>query len=401
LFEESDARTRSALLEALGELGDASDGVLFASLARKAEDPAERLQALRLGAVIAPSAMAEVAFELAEDPNTPAEVASACLKLLALDGAATPALCEARFDLGARLCESDSVEVRRAACTLLAVAKPADALPQLVPLLQDAAVRSAAFEALASTADPRAARIFAQGLGDADPALRSAARRAIARSKSEMLPAIEGLVSRQELNGAVVRELRALYSGQQPILAWEVFGPLADDAPESALEFDAEHAAESRADLQACELLRLHTTVSERADGMIDLRKLLTDKSQQCAYAFATLRSSSEREVELHAGSDDQLRVWLNGVLVHEYDGARAFSAESDQFRTRLIAGDNHFALRIGQIGGDWSFALTVPEEGRGPLFETKLPLQPSTAEYAAFAEDHPGDAARGEQVDV
>lgn len=396
MANETDQAARSALLEALGKLGGPEDGALFARIVRESTQADERLLALRLGAACAPQAMLAVAFELASNPATPAEVCSACLELLATDTKADAAMRHARFEIGARSCAHASTNVRKSACKLIAVADPKQALPLLLPLLRDPAVRPAAFEALCELGDPRAARAYAQGLGDEDPTLRSAARRAISRSKDELRPALEGLVRRQELDGAAVRELRTLYSGQQPILEWEIVGPIAAEAPEAALDFAASNAAASRAKLAG---LKSQRAVSTRADGMIDLDELLTDKSQQAAFAFATLVNERERDVELHAGSDDQLRVWLNGALVHEYDGARAFTAEADRFPARLIAGENSIVLRIGQIGGDWSFALTAPEPGEGPIFEAKLPTRPSPAEYAAFAAEHAGDAARGEAV--
>ncbi|MEO6711605.1 MAG: c-type cytochrome, partial [Planctomycetota bacterium] len=172
--------------------------------------------------------------------------------------------------------------------------------------------------------------------------------------------------------------------------------PFEADGALGKLEFSAEHAEASLAALKDVEA---RSESSSRADGMIDLDALLGTKSNQTAYAFGEFESSKERDVELHVGSDDQVSVWLDGALVHEFSGARAFSAESDHFKAHLLAGKNRLALRIGQAGGDWSFALTVPEEGSGPLFESRLPSRPTPAEYAAFAGEMQGDPARGEKV--
>jgi putative heme-binding domain-containing protein len=387
---------RADAIEALGRLGNEEDGPLFARIARKSPDLQERLSAMRIGSRLAPQAMWQSAFELADRDATPAELQAASLEMLSNVDPATVKDLSTLFTLAVKCSANSSPVVRRASCKLLALTDGERSLPILLALERDSEVHTAAFEALATLADPRAARAFAQGLGDQDPEVRSAARRVIAREKQSLRPALEGMAQRQEFDGAVMRELRGLYAGHQPILEWDVRGPCAVDELRGKLDFSKDHASES---LRSLEAIQPKHAVSSREDGMLDLRKLLTDKSNQAAYAFDEFESSMERDVELHVGSDDQVKVWLNGDLVHEFDGARAFAAQADHFKAHLLAGKNSFVLRIGQIGGDWSFALTVPEVGSGPLFESKLPAQPTTAEYAAFANEHPGDPAKGALV--
>ncbi|HTF87794.1 MAG TPA: HEAT repeat domain-containing protein, partial [Planctomycetota bacterium] len=393
---ETDTKLRSGMLEALGELGSKEDVGLFARIARKSTDTDERVRALEIGARLGIEEMSQSALVLVQNEATVAQVSGASLELLSqLEPIALEQL-GFSYDLALERSRHPSPVVRRASCSLLAEIEPQGALPRLLELVRDSEVRSAAFKALASLDDPRAARVYARGLGDEDPELRSVARRTMMRSKKALRPTLEAMVQRQEFSGEIVRELRGIYAGHQPILDWQIRGPFDADGALGKLEFSAEHAEASLAALKDVEA---RSESSSRADGMIDLDVLLGEKSNQTAYAFGEFESSAERDVELHVGSDDQVSVWLNGALVHEFTGARAFTAEADHFKAHLLAGKNQLALRIGQAGGDWSFALTVPEEGSGPLFESRLPSRPTPAEYAAFAQEMQGDPARGEKV--
>lgn len=396
IIDEQERDLRKDLIEELGRSGNKDDAGLLARVARRSPDPAERLQGMRIGARLAPDEMMQTALALANDESTPPDLQSASLEMLSKIDTKKLLPLPILIHLVVTRCADSAPLVRRSACKLLAHLDPERALATLLSLTRDPDVHTVAFDVLASLADVRAARVYALALADQDPDVRSAARRVIARAKKELLPALESMVQRQEFNGAVVRELRGLYAGYQPILDWEIRGPCAADSAEGKLEFTRELADKSLASL---EKFKPQHATSSRADGMIDLRALLSDKSNQTAYAFGECESNSERDVELHAGSDDQLMVWLNGVRVHEFDGARGFTAEVDHFKAHLLAGKNQLVLRIGQIGGDWSFALAVPEEGAGPMFESKLPAQPTAAEYAAFATEHPGDVARGDVV--
>jgi putative heme-binding domain-containing protein len=393
-FDEQDPELRRTLLELCGKLCKPEEAGVFSILARKSQDLDERMRALRLGARIAPELIYQTSEWILDQTTTPPELASEALEVLAgIEPKILDPDRELLLDAARVRCTHFAPIVRGSASRLLAHLAPDEAVPVLLEQVRDPEVHAAAFATLAALGDPRAARVFAQGLGDPDPEIRSAARRVIGRSKEALRPRLDGMVARQELDGSVVRELRALYAGYQPLLEWDLHGPFAADAPEAALDFAA---ARREASFAALAGHPAQHAVSQREDGLVDLRALLSSKSNQVAYATTAFESPTERDVELRAGSDDQLRVWLNGELVHQFEGARGFTAESDRFPARLVAGRNELVLRIGQVGGDWSFALVVPEAGRGAIFETRLPPKPTPAEYGAFATRHPGDPARG-----
>jgi len=76
------------------------------------------------------------------------------------------------------------------------------------------------------------------------------------------------------------------------------------------------------------------------------------------AYAYREIVSPRARKMPVYFGSDDSCRVWLNGKLVHEHDGARGLAPKGDRFVLDLSAGTNHLLAKVGNGGGAWSVQL-------------------------------------------
>ena len=110
------------------------------------------------------------------------------------------------------------------------------------------------------------------------------------------------------------------------------------------------------------------------------------------------VHSNAKRKAELLVGSDDMVRVWLNGALVHTNDSYRAWSEDEDKVAIDLEAGDNALLVRVENGGGGWSFDVKVSSEGAGPLFE-RMALAPDLEDYRRHALTNAGDARRGYDV--
>src|SRR5262249_33479199 len=59
------------------------------------------------------------------------------------------------------------------------------------------------------------------------------------------------------------------------------------------------------------------------------------------AYVLYDVYSPAEQDAVVLAGSDDQLRLWLNGRLVHEYASPRVAVRDQDRVLVRLRKGWN------------------------------------------------------------
>ena len=59
-------------------------------------------------------------------------------------------------------------------------------------------------------------------------------------------------------------------------------------------------------------------------------------------------------------GSDDGIKVWLNGQLVHRLEAMRGYSRDSDSANVRLKKGANHLVVKLSQLAGSWGFGVAV-----------------------------------------
>ncbi|MBL1215888.1 MAG: hypothetical protein D8M59_00150 [Planctomycetes bacterium] len=82
--------------------------------------------------------------------------------------------------------------------------------------------------------------------------------------------------------------------------------------------------------------------------------------SDRCIYLKTGVWSEREREVRFELGSDDGVKVWLNGDVIHNNNAMRGLSLGQDVVNTTLKEGWNTLLLKITQGGGDWRAACRI-----------------------------------------
>jgi hypothetical protein len=90
------------------------------------------------------------------------------------------------------------------------------------------------------------------------------------------------------------------------------------------------------------------------------------ESSGTSAYARTTITSPEERRVTFCLGSDDWVKVWVNGELVDQWGEGRSLYPDQDRFTARLKKGENRILLQVGNYGDAWGFCLRVAEGGNG-----------------------------------
>ncbi len=79
------------------------------------------------------------------------------------------------------------------------------------------------------------------------------------------------------------------------------------------------------------------------------------------AYAFAKIVSDSNQpKVSIRVGSDDAIKVWLNGEVVHKNMVLRSSYGFQDVFEINLHAGDNNLLIKVLEVAGDWSLNVGI-----------------------------------------
>ena len=85
------------------------------------------------------------------------------------------------------------------------------------------------------------------------------------------------------------------------------------------------------------------------------------DVNDHSSYALITLESDSDQNgVDMKVGSDDSVKVWLNGEVVHNNPVNRGAGDFQDTFQVDLKQGDNLLLVKVSERGGGWSMFAGV-----------------------------------------
>ena len=97
--------------------------------------------------------------------------------------------------------------------------------------------------------------------------------------------------------------------------------------------------------------------------GFVDLRSGVANIDYTVGYAFAEFDAAAAGKAWLGIGSDDGLKIWLNGELVHDKWIRRPSRIDDDVVPLHLKAGRNRILLKIQNATGDWSFIYRLRTE--------------------------------------
>ena len=95
-------------------------------------------------------------------------------------------------------------------------------------------------------------------------------------------------------------------------------------------------------------------------EDIISLDTIYKAKDFVYAYALAEIKASAPANVMLALGSDDGIKVWLNGKLVHENWIPRGVKKDADLVPLKLVKGSNQLLLKVQDIEGGWAFAARM-----------------------------------------
>ena len=85
------------------------------------------------------------------------------------------------------------------------------------------------------------------------------------------------------------------------------------------------------------------------------------DINDHSSYALITLESDRfQAGVTMRVGSDDSVKVWLNGQVVHINPVDRGAGDFQDTFKVNLNKGDNLLLVKVSERGGGWSMFVGI-----------------------------------------
>ena len=99
------------------------------------------------------------------------------------------------------------------------------------------------------------------------------------------------------------------------------------------------------------------------------------------SYALIVLRTNSaQNDIAMGVSSDDSVKVWLNGKVVHtnaRNRGRGDANSFQDQVKVDLRRGDNLVMIKISERGGGWGMHFGVGGDYDIAGFDVNLPVEP------------------------
>lgn len=90
-------------------------------------------------------------------------------------------------------------------------------------------------------------------------------------------------------------------------------------------------------------------------------------------YAYATVISPDNRNVDFRFDSDDQGKVWLNGMLIFEHTKANTAEIDNFEFHANLKKGKNIILVKVCEETGGWGFYLRITDKNGKPYDDLKI----------------------------
>ena len=354
-YSDATADVRVSLMRVLGRVGGAA---ALAEIRKASQSTDEALQDAAIRG-LAKWPGIEVLDELLviarKSPNKTHRVLAlqGCIRLFALPSerksAATLALYKDALQLAERPEEQKAVlgglvEVRRL-----------DALKLAEQYLDNEALRAEAQNAVVRIA------------GALGPVFPDECRPAIAR----VVEATPG----EELKKRADAALETIKKADGHMVCWLVAGPYLKDDLKGEKVFDEAFAPE-QADVPDTVWEPLPVTNTDEP-WVYNLGSLFKGDNR-CVYVRTAVFCDRARPARLDLGSDDAVKAWLNGKLVHEHRGPRAHKAGEDKVAVQLERGWNVVLLKVVNYGGEYGFSAELTADGK-PIEGVRYALGPES----------------------
>ncbi|MCX6906717.1 MAG: HEAT repeat domain-containing protein [Verrucomicrobia bacterium] len=259
-------------------------------------------------------------------------------------------MCEAGF------AASQRPEEKKLGLIELAKLPDADAIKMAESFLADDAVRAEAGMAIVQVAR------------EISGANRKAAKAALA-----ILLATSPDANVREAAEAALNQIEP---GAGYITTWLVAGPYTEAGKNYRALFDVPFPPE-QPDAKQVKWRALPAGTSADKPWLLDLLKF--PGGEQCAaYVRTNIYSDKPQPARLDIGSDDGVKVWLNGAMVHANNTARPITPGSDKAAVTLKQGWNTLLLKITQNNLGWEFCVRVVKPDGMPLIGLRAETSPA-----------------------
>jgi hypothetical protein len=161
-------------------------------------------------------------------------------------------------------------------------------------------------------------------------------------------------------------EIRQKKCQRDFIQHWHVLGPFPSAMPSRVSLDQPTPLDESQTAIQLHGTFPVNGRVltwrpaSASAKGHVDLAAVLGHAEWCIGYAFCEFNSARSRQALLRCGSDDGIRIWINGQQVHSREVGRAYRAGNDEVAITLRQGPNSILVKVDNYQGAWGFGVSI-----------------------------------------
>jgi len=187
------------------------------------------------------------------------------------------------------------------------------------------------------------------------------------------------------------------YQSNAFITDWLICGPFPMDQGNSIVTDFLQEAGGEAAIKPVAGLKHSSSSVAEKsvawkpatadASGKLDFVKYLSPNQNNVAYAAAVIRCDREIPALLKTGSNDRLKLWLNGKEIYYHSQVRASGPDADQLQVVLHKGDNLLLAKVDQMGGNWWLYSRI--ENLLAIDDQIYTLDPAVSPVARKVDDH------------
>lgn len=109
-------------------------------------------------------------------------------------------------------------------------------------------------------------------------------------------------------------------------------------------------------------------------DGIVNLLPHISPGDNVVAYGYFCATAPADLTTDMYVGSDDGVRVWINGRLVHDHRVDRGLQPDQDVAQVTLKKGRNPVLVKVDQGIGDWGFTLRFRDPDEVLKYDTEAP---------------------------
>jgi len=257
------------------------------------------------------------------------------VRLLGLAAAASPGPAASR--LAEAMSLAKTVDTRKAVLGALAQVPHRDAL--------ELAMSHAGNETLRAEAELAAVTIARTIMGAESERVRVAAKKLGASPDKRIAKEARGILAQ-------------LDRFADAIVAWRISGPYVQKGKMYHQLFDIVLEPE-KYDAKDVKWQSIEAGTHAKYPQVLDVRRALGG-DQRVAYALTWVHSENAQPVSLQMGTDDGVKAWLNGKLVHANNTARAAIPYTDKVNVALKKGWNPLLLKVTQNQIPWEFCARI-----------------------------------------